>query len=120
MAKPLTPRLHSLIDYGLLGGNLLLPRLLTRTRRLRTVFASFALIQGGLTAITAQPFAVRKLVPFRLHGLIEKCSTPVYVLVPLLAGVWREPKVRAYWIALFAALVAVYNLTDWDAKSTSR
>lgn len=115
MKKPITPRVHGLLDYGLLATNLVAPKLLGLPPRVRAVFAAFGLIQGGLNAVTAQPLAVKKVVPFATHGLIEKSSTPLYVVAPLVAGAARDPKSRAYWIAVGAALVAVYNLTDWKA-----
>lgn len=117
---PLSPRAHSLIDYGFAAGNLLLPTMLRLRPAVVGVFAAFGVIQGTLNALTAQPYAVAKVVPFALHGSIEKASAPVYLLAPLLAGAGRHPRSRAYWLGLGAVLVAVYNLTDWSAKKTDR
>jgi hypothetical protein len=118
--KPISPRLHSLIDYGFAAGNLLLPTLLRTSGKSRALFAAFGLTQGTLNAITVQPIAVDQVVPFRIHGLIEKNSAPIYFGVPLLLGLHREPKARAFWLTVGAALVTVYNLTDWDARHTNR
>ncbi|MCU1546835.1 MAG: hypothetical protein JWP30_1935 [Homoserinimonas sp.] len=120
MTKPITPRVHGLIDYGFLLGNVAAPMMLGMSKTARILFASFGVIQGGLNAFTVQPYAVRKMVPFALHGLIEKGSSPVYALAPLLTGVAKEPKARAYWIAMGIALVAVYNLTDWEAANPAK
>lgn len=118
--RPISPRLHSLIDYGLAAGNLTLPTLLGMSGCARAVFASFGLVQGGLNALTVQPYAVSRVVPFRVHGTVEKSSTPLFVGLPLLAGLNREPRARAFWLGLGVALVVVYNLTDWDARRTAR
>lgn len=119
-ARPISPRLHSLIDYGLASGNVLVPRLLGLTPKARSLFATFGAVQGTLNSMTVQPYAAQKVVPFALHGLIEKSSLPVYLLAPLVTGVAKERKARAYWLLLGVALVVVYNLTDWQAKKTDR
>ena len=120
MREPLSPRKHAIADYGLLAVNLTAPSLIGATRATRTLFAAFGLVQGALNALTDQPLALGRLVPFRLHGRIEKLSGPALVALPLLAGVHRDPRGRAYWAAAGAALVTVYNLTDWNAQDTDR
>lgn len=118
--KVISPRLHSVIDYGFAAGNLLLPSVLGTSSKARALFAAFGLTQGTLNALTVQPLAVDKVVPFRIHGLIEKNSAPVYFGLPLLLGLHREPKARALWLTVGAALITVYNLTDWDARRTDQ
>ena len=120
MRRPLSPEQHGIADYGFLAANLALPSLLGASRAARLLFAAFGAVQGSLNAVTDQPLAVRRLVPFRLHGRIEKLSGPAYLLLPLLTGVHRDPRGRAYWIAAGIALVTVYNATDWDAEDTDR
>lgn len=119
-SKPISPRLHSLIDYGFAAGDLILPSLLGTSGRAKALFATFGLVQGTLNALTVQPYSVASEVPFKLHGLIERSSAPIYFGLPVLLGLHREPKARALWLGVGAALVIVYNLTDWDAKRTDR
>src|SRR4051812_41444655 len=78
MSKPITPRLHGLIDYGFAAANLALPSLLHMTKGPKLVFGAFGLVQGTLNALTAQPVGLKKAVPFRMHGTIEKTSIPLY------------------------------------------
>jgi hypothetical protein len=59
--------------------------------------------------------ALKRLVPFRTHGTIELSSGPLFVALPWLTGALEDPKARAYFLALGALLVTVYNLTDRDA-----
>jgi hypothetical protein len=120
MNKPITPKLHGLLDYTLAAGNLAMPTLLKMPRGPRIVFAAFGVIQGTLNAITAQPLSLRKKIPFAAHGVIEKSSTPLYIVAPLIAGAQKDARSRAYWIAIGVALVAVYNLTDWNAKNPGK
>lgn len=117
---PISPELHGAIDYGIGAANALVPGLLHMSGKARTLFRMFGLVQGGLNALTIQPLALKKLVPFELHGLIEKSSLPVYLLAPILSGVTRERRARNYWLLLGAGLVVVYNLTDWDAAAPGK
>ncbi|THG33328.1 hypothetical protein [Naasia lichenicola] len=118
--RPITPELHSLIDYGFAAGNLLLPKVLGLSAKAKTLFATFGVIQGTLNALTIQPYAAQKILPFALHGLLEKSSLPLYIAAPLVTGVAKQRGARTYWIALGVVLIAVYNLTDWDASKTGK
>ncbi len=118
MRKPLSPEKHAVVDYGFLAANLAVPTLLGAATGTRALFAAFGAVQGTLNAFTDQPLAVRRLVPFKVHGQVEKASLPVFALVPLLVGVHRDRRGRWFWAASAAALLAAYNLTDWDAKDT--
>jgi len=119
-AKPISPRLHGILDYGLAAANLTLPALLRLPPAVTGVFAAFGAIQGVLNAFTTQPLALEKVVPFALHGALEKSSAPLFVLAPLVAGAAASRRSRRYWLVTGAVLVAVYNLTDWKAKKTGR
>lgn len=116
MRKPISPTLHGALDYGFLAAMLTVPKLLGLPRRGRAVAAAFGAAQGGLNAVTDQPLAVRHLVPFRLHGAVDLAALPAVVGLPLLTGVLRDRRARAFFLGSGAALAAVYAFTDWDAQ----
>ncbi|WP_267419815.1 MULTISPECIES: hypothetical protein [unclassified Curtobacterium] len=118
--KPISPELHGLIDYGFAASNLLLPRVFGLRPGARRLFAVFGLAQGGLNAVTAQPNALTPAVSFANHGRIEKSSGLLYIALSAVFGVLAERRARRYWLAAGAALVAVYNLTDWNASRTTK
>ena len=120
MPKPISPRVHSVIDYGFAAGNLLAPSALRLSGRARLLLAGFGVTQGALNALTVQPYAIAKQMPFKLHGVLERNSAPLYFGLPPLLGLAREPRARTYWLVLGAVLIAVYNLTDWDARPTDQ
>lgn len=84
----------------------------------KALFASFGVVQGSLNAFTDQPLAIKCLIPFTVHGVIEKYSAPAYLALPLLLGLHRRPRDRALWLGMGGALVIAYNLTDWNATDT--
>ncbi|MFC4430986.1 hypothetical protein [Citricoccus alkalitolerans] len=116
MLRPITPRLHGIIDYALLGVWAGVPRLLGLPPKVRTVFTAMGVAQAGLNAVTDQPYALRRIIPFRVHGTIEKYGAALYVVLPLATGVWRDRRSRAFYGALGAALVTNFNLTDWTSR----
>ncbi len=120
MTKPITPQVHGLLDYGLVAANSVVPGMLNMSTKAKALFRTVAVIQGGLGAVTDQPLGLQKIVPFPMHGLIDKASTPVYLVAPFLTGVIRERKARNWWLLVGVALIAVYNLTDWSAPKPGR
>jgi hypothetical protein len=113
--RPIKPRVHSAIDYGFLALNLAGPTLLGLKGSARGLSYLFGAVQGGLNALTDQPLALSRLIPFRTHGTMELSSMPLFLALPWLTGATKNPKARNYFLAFGALLFTVYNLTDWGA-----
>lgn len=109
--KPISREAHGAIDYGFLAAL----TLLGLGGAARTLSYLFGVAQGLLNALTDQPLALKRLVPFRTHGTIELASGPLFVALPWLTGALRDARARNYFVVLGVLLVVVYNLTDWDA-----
>lgn len=116
MAKPISRDVHALLDYGLAASNLAVPKLVGMSAKACLLFGGFGLVQGAVNSLTEHKYAIRKLIPFATHGKIDVASVPVAVVAPLLLGLHREPKARAYWIGSVVALVGEYVLTNWDSE----
>jgi len=111
--KPISPQMHGAIDYGLLGLNLAAPSLLGLKGSARVLPYLIGGVQGALNAVTDQPLAARRVVPFRMHGQIEKWSLPAVALLPLATGALKQPRARLFFGTTFGLLLAVFQLTDW-------
>lgn len=116
VGKPIKRRAHGAADYAFLAANLAAPSLFGLKGPASALSYLFGGVQGGLNALTDQPLALKRLIPFRAHGTAELLSIPLFVTLPWLTGALEEPRSRNYFLALTAALVTVYNLTDWDAS----
>ena len=119
MRKPITPKRHGAIDYGFLGIALAGPTLLGLNGTAKVIFAVLGLVQGTLNAFTDQPLALRRLVPFRVHGRLELGGVPVYFLLPVLTGAVDDSRALAFYLVAGALLLAVFVLTDWKAADTN-
>ena len=113
MRKPISPRLHGAIDYGFFVIGLVVPSLLGLNGAARVLFALLALGQTTLNAFSDHSLALRRLVPFRLHGRIELGSVPVYFLLPYLVGALDGARAVAFYLVTGVTLLSVFALTDW-------
>jgi hypothetical protein len=114
--KPITPAMHGAIDYGMSAVMLAAPWVLKLSRKAALTFNGFAAAQAGVNALSNQPLAAKQVIPWHVHRTIDAVAVPAQIAVPLATGVAREPKARALWITALVALVAVFALTDWDAR----
>lgn len=115
--KPISPTAHGAIDYSSVGLMLAAPKLLGLKGRAGTLSVFFGLTYAVVSALTDYKLAIKRLIPFRAHGLIEISSAPLLVAVPLLLGAWKQKGARNYFLALAATVATVYSLTDWDADT---
>lgn len=109
--KPLTPRLHGFVDYAACGLMLAAPALLRLSPVART--ASYALAGSylGVSLLTDYPPALRRVIPFPVHGKIELTTLPLLLLL----ASELEGRDRTYFLGLAGMVAGAYSLTDWKA-----
>ena len=112
--QPIKVKAHSLIDYGFTAANVLGPLALGLKGPARAIPLGFAATQGGLNAVTQQPYAAKQIVPFKLHGKAEKVAVPLLAAAVFGSGAFKQSP--AFFGGVLGSLVCVYALTDWDAK----
>lgn len=113
--KVISPGVHGLIDYGFGIVATTAPALLGLSGPARLLPGGWAVAQGTLNAVTDQPHAITRLVPFATHGRVETFGLPALFLATVASGALKQPGARPFFAALFAALMANYFLTDYDA-----
>ncbi len=117
MTKPLSPTAHAALDYALGATLLTLPHALGLSRRARVFFGAFGALATVVNALTDTPLSLRRVIPLRTHRAIDLATDPLYVAVPVLSGIAREPRARALWLATTALLAGSVALTDWDGPT---
>lgn len=118
--KPISPTAHGALDYSSVGLMLAAPKLLGLKGAARTLSYLFGATYAVVSALTDYKPAIKRVIPFRVHGLIEICSVPALLALPLMLGAWKQAKARNFFLALSATVVTVYSLTDWDADTDTR
>ncbi|WP_034385405.1 hypothetical protein [Deinococcus sp. YIM 77859] len=110
--KPILPRVHGLIDYAACALMVAAPHLLDLHPGARRISYALAGSYLGVSALTDYPPALRRLLPFPVHGKIELSTLPVLLLA---AALQKETRERAYFLALAGTVAGIYSLTDWQA-----
>lgn len=109
--KPLSPRRHGFVDYAACGLMLAAPALLRLSPPARR--ASYALAGSylGVSLLTDYPPALRRVIPFPVHGKIELATLPALLLL----ASETQGRDRAYFLGLAGTVAGAYALTDWKA-----
>ncbi|UBV44165.1 hypothetical protein LAJ19_15280 (plasmid) [Deinococcus taeanensis] len=114
--KPLTPTRHGIVDYAACALMLAGPRLLGLSPQAQALSAGLAASYLGVTALTDFPPALKRVLPFPLHGKIELGTLPVLLG---LAALRHESRERLYFLGLAGMVAGAYTLTDWQADPDS-
>lgn len=114
MQKPISPRVHGVLDYATVAATLAAPTLLRFPGS--AARAAYALAGGyaALSAFTDYPLSVRRAVPFRAHGLAEGAVGAVLPVLPRVLGFSRHRGARGFFLGLTALTAVVAALTDWE------
>ncbi|MCY1704322.1 hypothetical protein [Deinococcus sp. SL84] len=75
-----------------------------------------ALAYLSVAALTDYPLALRRVMPFQIHGQIELLSVPLLALMPRLLNTDNGQETQ-YWRALAGLVSTAYLSTDWNAGS---
>ncbi len=115
--KPITPLRHGLVDYVAFAAMVILPGLLRLPPQARTASYTLAGINLLVDVLTDYPLAVRRLIPFPVHGTVELASGPAFLAIPALLGGLKTSTSRNYFLGLLGMVVLANRLTDWKASA---
>ena len=116
MNKPFGPAAHCGVDYALIAYQALGPKLFGLEGAAKNIAYGFAATTGVANALTEQPYAVKREIPFRVHGMLDYLFVPGLVALPWMAGALRKKNERAYFLPFVAAAGLLVLLTDYHAK----
>jgi hypothetical protein len=111
----LSPRIHATVDYLSVLLLILAPTLFGLNAIAGTGAYALAAIHLVMTLLTDFPGGVMKLVPLRVHGMVEIVVGVLLVLAPLVipAATALGMTGRIFFIAFGALLVVVWAITDY-------
>lgn len=104
----LPPFAHGLFDYLTVLYFFLAPSLFTLTPTVATISYLLGAIHLMLTLFTRFPLGVKKIIPFRVHGIIELIVSILLMVMPLLMG-----ESVTFYDSLFFILTGVAILLVW-------
>lgn len=120
MPKPISPRVHGMIDYGTSAAVAAAPAVLDVPKAARNLFEGLATGYTGLSSMTDYPLGVKRVVPFKVHGATELAVAAILPLMPWLLGFADDRAARNMCFGLSALTLVVSALTDWDQRNRPR
>jgi len=120
MPRPISPRVHGMIDYGTSAAVAAAPAVLDVPRAARNLFEGLATGYTGLSSVTDYPLSLRRLVPFKVHGATELAIAAVLPALPWILGFADDRAARNMCFGLSALTLVVSALTDWDQRNRKR
>src|SRR3954468_5716306 len=118
MNKPIDPKLHIAIDYGLSALQIVGPELLGLGRRANAVGTLFGVAYGATAAMTDTSLGISRVVSFEAHGLMEPASIAAMAVVPWLTGACKRPKAKLFFLSSVGLALVNYLMTDFNRNGT--
>ena len=115
MRKPISPRIHGIIDYTPSLAVAAAPEALDFPPAAKKLARSLAGGYTSLSAVTDYPLAAKRLVPFKAHGVAELAIAAALPVLPWALGFADNKSARNFFFGLTALTLVVSALTDWDA-----
>lgn len=112
--KVITPRTHGYLDFLTVVIFLLAPTLLELSGLPAIIAYSLAVVHLIVTLISDFPFGVVKLIPFTIHGWIERLVGPMLIAVPFIFGFANEAVARNFYVAMGIVIIGVGLLTNYQ------
>jgi hypothetical protein len=109
--KIISPRVHGYLDYVTVVLFLVAPTLIGLTGMAGTFAYMLAGIHLAMTLVTDFPLGAAKLLPFTIHGWVERVVGPVLILLPF--GLGFDAPARSFYIVIGIVIVLIGLLTDY-------
>jgi hypothetical protein len=114
--KIISPTNHGYLDFATVVIFLLVPTLFGLNGLPAMLAYGLAIIHLVVTLATDFPFGVIKLIPFTLHGWIERLVGPLLVVIPFILFA-NEAVARNFYIFIGIIIIIVGVLTDYEGKA---
>ena len=116
MQKPITPRVHGMIDYSTSAMVAAAPTMFNLPKPATTLFTTLAATYTGIAAFTNYPLSVKRAIPYKAHGAAELVSALALPALPWVLGFANHRTARNLCFGLAAVTLVVAALTDWEAE----
>ena len=116
MQKPISPRIHGMIDYTTSAAVAAAPAVMKMPKPATALFETLAATYTGISAFTDYPLSLKRTIPFKAHGAAELVSAIALPAMPWVLGFSRNRAARNLCFGLAAMTLVVAALTDWDAE----
>jgi hypothetical protein len=119
MRKVISPRVHGVLDYGAAASLGAVPTAFSITGLPAQILYGLGVFSLFLAVTSKAPPGLIKIVPMRIHALIELVSGPIIIALPWLMGFASDFIARYVFVAFGAGLLVFWLITDYEGTSLS-
>ena len=116
MRKPVSARLHGVLDYATVAAFLNAPMVFGFHGTPAAIVYWLAGIHLLMTGCTDFPLGVFQWIPFRIHGVIELLAGIFLLVAPWVFGFAQDPAARNFFLAIGIVVLVVVALTDYSQR----
>jgi hypothetical protein len=114
MKKPITPKMHGIIDYALSGIQMFVPSILGFNRKIVRSYLDLGSGFLGINALTDTPVGIRRRISMRDHQRADAAFLATLTLLTFTKAMEKDKRALAFHMALLAVSFSHYLLTDYD------
>ena len=116
MKKPVSARLHGVLDYATVAAFLNAPMVFGFHGTPATIVYWVAGIHLLMTGCTDFPVGFFMWIPFKIHGVIELLAGLFLLVAPWVFGFAQDAAARNFFLAIAIILLVVVALTDYSQR----
>jgi hypothetical protein len=116
VTKPISARVHGVLDYALVAAFLNAPMVLGFHGTPAAIVYWLAGIHLLMTGFTDFPLGVFKVIPFKIHGVIDLVGGVFLLVAPWIFGFGADYAARNFFIAIAIIAFIVVALTDFAQR----
>jgi hypothetical protein len=113
LTRPISPRVHGILDYATVVVFLNAPMVFGFSGTPSAVLYWLAGIHLLMTGLTKFPYGVFKVIPFRIHGVIDVLGGVFLLAAPWIFGFASEDGARNFFLVLGVLSFVIAGLTDY-------
>ncbi len=114
--KLIKSKLHGIIDYVVVAFLLVSPTLFALSPFVATITYALAGIHFVLTVLTDFPYGIAKIIPYKIHGLVEFLVSTLLVALPWILHFDGNDNDRHFYIGFGIAVFLTWLFTDYQHK----
>jgi hypothetical protein len=114
--KPVSARLHGVLDYATVAAFLNAPMVFGFHGTPAAIVYWLAGIHLLMTGCTDFPLGVFQWIPFRIHRVIELLAGIFLLVAPWVFGFAQDPAARNLFLAIGIVVLVVVALTDYSQR----
>ncbi len=118
--KVISPRTHGYFDFLTVVIFLLAPTVFGLSELPAMLAYVIAGVHLMVTLASDFPFGVVKLIPFTIHGWIERLVGPSLIALPFVFGFTDDEVARNFYIGVGLVVIVLGFLTDYQAVERDR